>query len=341
MSIVPPDEGAPTMDDITIQENGSYDDLMKAIADVRAKSGNDPNAIALRVTKPAAPPIFDVDSEGNLVVMVRDVTLEVPAPENFNQRGILGFGQSPKVLRFVFGEVTLTVQVTANPDEGGRAVAVNGEVTAVTYGGGGTTVFGVGESEDQTQELNLLTRSGALGVLAGKIQGQKVDRNIRVDQLLPGFVLTDISDDRPDRLAPRGRRPRPGRADPRADQRPGPADQPRRRALLSGDGGLGPGHPGPEPGRGPLIDRSTATHHERRAAPPSVVPPGVAFCAVRSLRGSMPPSAGRSRRSGRRRSGTRSRAPARAARGPRGAAQPGRRQRRTTGRRRPGRRPRR
>lgn len=129
----------------------------------------------MRVSKPKEPPAFAVDSEGNLVAFVRDLTVEVPAPENFGNSGLFGFQSSPKVLRFVIEEAEITLSTEFTPQDEGRSVKVLGQVLTVNYGGAGTTVIAVGDKEDDTSTLSLLSRSGALGVLAGKLQGQEVD----------------------------------------------------------------------------------------------------------------------------------------------------------------------
>src|SRR5690606_12892071 len=89
VKIIPPAGDEPAAEDIEVVQNASYEDLLQAIADVREQS-DDPNAIALRITKPGEPPSFAVDAEGNLVALLRDLTVEVPAPENFGQRGLFG-----------------------------------------------------------------------------------------------------------------------------------------------------------------------------------------------------------------------------------------------------------
>ncbi|QDV37969.1 hypothetical protein [Tautonia plasticadhaerens] len=192
VKIVPPEGEAPPGEGLEVVQNASYEDLLKAIEDVRSQSDS-PEAVALRVSKPGEPPAFAVDSEGNLVVFVRDLTIEVPAPEDFGNRGLFGFASSPRVLRFIIEEAEITLAADFEPQDGGRTVKVVGQVESVTYGGAGTTVVAVGDTEDDTTTLNLLNRSGALGVLAGKLQGQDVDTSVPTDQL-QGFLISSISD---------------------------------------------------------------------------------------------------------------------------------------------------
>ncbi|WP_152051004.1 hypothetical protein [Tautonia marina] len=193
IKVIPPEGDAPIDEGIEMIPNGSYQDLLDAVADIREQT-DDPNAIALRITKPEEPPAFAVDAQGRLVTFVRGVTIEVPAPENFGQQGgLFGFGGNPRVLRFILEEVELTVDADITPENGGKAVRVQGEIASVTYGGTGTTVVTVGDEEDQTQTLNLLNRSGALGVLAGRLQGQNVDAPVPLDAL-QGFQIADVSD---------------------------------------------------------------------------------------------------------------------------------------------------
>jgi hypothetical protein len=193
IKVIPPEGDAPIDEGIELIPNGSYQDLLDAIAEIREQT-DDPNAIALRVTKPEHPPAFAVDAQGRLVTFLRGVTIEVPAPENFGQQGgLFGFGGSPRVLRFILEEVELTVDADITPEDGGKSVRVRGEIASVTYGGTGTTVVTVGDEEDATQTLGLLNRSGALGVLAGRLQGQNVDAPVPLDEL-QGFLIADVSD---------------------------------------------------------------------------------------------------------------------------------------------------
>jgi hypothetical protein len=192
VKIIPPEGEAPLGEGLEIVENASYEDLLKAIEDVRSKSDS-PEAVAMRVTKPGEPPAFAVDSEGNLVAFIRNVTIEVPAPEDTGNRGLFNFGSSAKVYRFIIDEAEVTLTADFEPQDGGRSVKVQGQVESVTYGGSGTTVVAVGDTEDDTTTLSLLNRSGALGVLAGKLQGQDVDTSVPTD-MLQGFVVTSISE---------------------------------------------------------------------------------------------------------------------------------------------------
>ena len=195
VKIIPPEGDAPPTEGLEVSQNASYADLLAAIDDVRARS-DDPGAVAIRVSVPESPPSFAVDAQGRLVAFVRDLTLEVPAPENFGGGGggLLGFGgTTPRTLRFMIQEAEIVLSADFHPERNGHAVAVKGEVASVTYGGSGTTVVLVGDEEDSTESLSLLNRSGALGVLAGTLQGQKVDTVVPIDQL-QGFVVAQISD---------------------------------------------------------------------------------------------------------------------------------------------------
>ena len=195
VKIIPPEGEAPPTEGLEVSQNASYADLLAAIDDVRSRS-DDPAAVALRVSKPKSPPSFAVDAQGRLVAFVRNVTLEVPAPENFGGggSGLFGFGATaPRTLRYTIEEAEIVLSANFVPERNGHAVAVKGEVASVTYGGSGTTVVLVGDEEDSTESLSLLNRSGALGVLAGKLQGQKVDTVVPLDQL-QGFVVAQISD---------------------------------------------------------------------------------------------------------------------------------------------------
>lgn len=198
VKVIPPEGDAPIDEGIEFVPNASYEDLLTAIDELKEQTDN-PEAIALRVTKPNEPPAFAVDAEGRLVAFLRGVTIEVPAPDNIggNSGGLFGLGATaPRTLRFILDEVEVTVDATITPENGGRAVRVKGTIASVSYGGPGTTVVTVGNSEDETQALNLINRSGALGVLAGRLQGQDVDAPVPLDDL-QGILISEISEIHP------------------------------------------------------------------------------------------------------------------------------------------------
>ena len=193
VKIVPPEGEAPLGEGLETTENASYQDMIDKITEMREQSEN-PDAVVLRVTKPGNPPSLAVDSEGKLVAVLRDVVLEVSAPENFGQGGLLGFGESPRVLRYTIEQAEIAMSARFVPQiHVAVAVKIDGQIESVTYGGSGTTVVAVGDTEDDVSNLSLLNRSGALGVLAGKLQGRRSIRLCR-PTCCRGSSVTEISD---------------------------------------------------------------------------------------------------------------------------------------------------
>ena len=91
---VPP--GTPPKDAATIRQNVDFPTYSKAVDDVlKAKN---PKVTAIRVKRPPVAPEFAVDAKGNLVALLHDVELEVPAPDKSSQAGSV-IGVPAKILR--------------------------------------------------------------------------------------------------------------------------------------------------------------------------------------------------------------------------------------------------
>ena len=80
---VPP--GTPPKEAVTIRVNVDFPTYAK-VAD-QARQANNPKVAALRIKRPAQPPEFAADARGFLVAILRDVEIDVPAPDPKSQAG--------------------------------------------------------------------------------------------------------------------------------------------------------------------------------------------------------------------------------------------------------------
>jgi len=189
------DSADPPELDLDVARNATYADLLEAIEAARVAPETE-RTTAIRVVKPERPPQFGVDNAGRLVMAARDVVIEVPAPENFGRSGgILGFraAEAPKALRYEIETIVIVLQLALEPNADGSSLRIAGAIEAVLYGGQNTSVSAVGEQEDDVSALNLLNRSAALGVLAGRVRGETFETTVSLDRL-PGFRLASVSD---------------------------------------------------------------------------------------------------------------------------------------------------
>lgn len=167
--------GAPSM---TTTENVDYPTYLAAVRAAR-EQGN--GASALRLFKPAKPPEFAADSEGRLVVVLRDWTLEVPAPPNAQRGGgLLGAPADVYRLMLPTAELPVHFELTADPNTGGARLT--GKIGEFTFDPE-SRVEGLGDDESKAQSLNLITRSTVLGGLAGQIANRPIDAPIQISRL--------------------------------------------------------------------------------------------------------------------------------------------------------------
>lgn len=166
--------GAPS---ITTTRNVDYPTYLAAVRAAREQGGG---ATALRIFKPATPPEFAADAQGRLVLVLRDLTLEVPAPDNARGGGLLGAPADVYRIKMPVAEIPVEFQVVADPTTGGARVT--GKVGEFAFDAG-SQVEGLTDDESKGQALNLINRSAVLGALAGRIANRPIDVPIAGDRI--------------------------------------------------------------------------------------------------------------------------------------------------------------
>ena len=91
---VPP--GSPPQQAATIATNVTFPSYARAVDE--ARKANNSKVTAIRVKRPGQAPEFAVDAHGFLVTLLRDVEIEVPAPDKSSQAGSM-IGVPAKILR--------------------------------------------------------------------------------------------------------------------------------------------------------------------------------------------------------------------------------------------------
>ena len=177
--------GTPPAEAVKISKNVDFATYVKAVDDSR-KPGSKANV--LRLTRPTTPPEFGVDAKGNLVTIVRDVQIEVPAPESEAKGGVVGAAAKIYRIKIPQAEIAFSYKVETAPGNPPRLHAkvedfnpgTNSEVLAIT--------------DDETKAIPLSRFSGSLvlGSIGGRLRSQPID--ISLAQVhLPGFSIRSVS----------------------------------------------------------------------------------------------------------------------------------------------------
>lgn len=168
----------------SIQSNVSYADYLKAVQDARA-AGAQPQFV--RIDKPQRPPVFSADANGNLVVLVSDLKLDVPAPEQAARGGLTGPPALVYRIQSAAAEVNLAVVYEADA-AGPRLSAKIVSIDA----GPSLQVLAITDDETKAQPLNPIQARVIMTALSGRASGQSIP--LPLDSLpLSSFVVNSVS----------------------------------------------------------------------------------------------------------------------------------------------------
>jgi hypothetical protein len=121
----------------------------------KAQARQDRKAQAIRVFKPQGPLTVETDSAGNLVLLVNDFTIDVPAPPQAARGGALT-GPAAKVYRIRAQNAEFSVGVSVKPAAGAEPGRVTGKVADFDPGPQ-VEVLAINEDEGQASPLNAFT----------------------------------------------------------------------------------------------------------------------------------------------------------------------------------------
>ncbi len=123
------DPNAPISDKVQTTFNADFPTFVEAVQ--RVQAAKDPKLLAARVRRVERAPQFTTDRDGNLVVVIRDMVLEVPAPPEAARGGLAGPPALIYRLEIPEALVTLSIQVATTP---GSPPRVTGKVVSFDPG---------------------------------------------------------------------------------------------------------------------------------------------------------------------------------------------------------------
>jgi hypothetical protein len=182
---VPPD--APPSQGIETAKNVDYPTFLKAVE--ASQAANDPKELAIRVRRPGRLPEFAADANGNLVALVHDFVLEVPAPPQAAKGGLAG--PPARVYRISAPEAEFSIAFKVEPQTEKTPVRLTGRIVDFSPGPG-AKVFAINEDEAQAAPLTAFTSAFVLNIFGNKLKGQPIDVPLSNLQLR-GFAISSVS----------------------------------------------------------------------------------------------------------------------------------------------------
>jgi hypothetical protein len=170
-----PPAGQPNPPGPQVQTNVEFPDFLQRIKDQRAE-GRQPQV--LRLQRPSDPPRFAADAAGNLVVLVPDFTLDVPALTQT-------LGEPAQVYRIKSDQAEIDLQPTLEIPQDGGAPRLRARIVDVDFGRQ-AQVLAINESEDQARPLNALASRVVLVALGNRLTRQTID--VPIEALSGGRV---------------------------------------------------------------------------------------------------------------------------------------------------------
>jgi hypothetical protein len=176
----------PPGDAASVTKNVSFVEYVKAVD--AARGAHDERVQALRIARPTQPPEFSTDARGYLVALVRDLELDVPAPDRQAGGALLNVPAKILRLRAPLVEVALSYQLDASRPGSPRLKVKLQEFNPGAAG----EVIALSDNEKQGKPLTRLQSTIVMTALLVKIRSQNFD--VDLDQIrLPGFRIRSVS----------------------------------------------------------------------------------------------------------------------------------------------------
>ena len=183
---VPP--GTPPREGVEVTKNVDFATFAKKLDDSRKAKPGTPKTTVLRVMRPKEPAEFSTDARGFLVALIRDVQLDVPAPENQQKGGFVG--APAKVYRIKVPLVELSLSYKIDITKPG-VIHVQAKVEDFNPGSDGT-VLAITDDETKGALLSKFSTAFVLGALGGQLRQQSIDTSLD-DIKIPGFLIRSVS----------------------------------------------------------------------------------------------------------------------------------------------------
>ena len=183
---VPP--GTPAQQAVTTQKNVDFATYSKAVEDTRA--ANDPAVTAIRIHRPGRAPLFSADRNGFLVALVRDFTIDVPAPPAAARGGIAG--PPARIYRLVAPNAEFQLSLHFVQPDPAQPMRVQGRVEGFDAGPG-AKVLAIMEDETKPAELTRFSGAIVLAAVANRLKGRPFDEPLPVGAI-PNMQVVSVSD---------------------------------------------------------------------------------------------------------------------------------------------------
>jgi hypothetical protein len=169
-----------------VSSNVDFATYLKALQDARA--AGKPGRV-VRIAKPAKAPQFSADANGNLVVLVKDLKLDVPAPEQAARGGLTG--PPARVYRVQSPQAEVSLAIVREPVAPGDPERFVAQIVGIDAGPG-LQVLAINEDEAQAVPLNMIQARVVLAAMSGSASGQKIP--LPLNSLpLSNFVINSVS----------------------------------------------------------------------------------------------------------------------------------------------------
>jgi hypothetical protein len=177
--------GTAPRDATTITKNVDFPTYIKAVDDSRKGAAK---MTVLRVFRPRRAPQFTVDARSNLVALIHDFQVDVPAPESEARGGVVGAAAKIYRIKVPLLEIGLSFKVTQAP---GSPLRIHAEVQDFSPGPD-AEVLAITDDETKAVPLSRFSSAIILGGMGGRLRSQPID--LSADRLkLPGFTIRSIS----------------------------------------------------------------------------------------------------------------------------------------------------
>jgi hypothetical protein len=179
--------GSPPQQAATIARNVGFPAFARAVDE--AVKANNPKVTAIRVKRPAQAPEFAADARGFLVVSLRDLELEVPAPDKSSQAGSV-IGVPAKILRIKIPKLEVAFSYNVEqPAPGSHRIRAKVEDF---FPSSNSEVQAINDDEAKASSLNRFSGALVISSLAARVRSLPIVANL--DNLnLRGFAIQSVS----------------------------------------------------------------------------------------------------------------------------------------------------
>jgi hypothetical protein len=187
--VKPVPAGTPPQEGIEVTKNVDFATFAKKLADSRKPEPGTPKTTVLRIVRPKEAPEFSADARGYLVALIRDLQVEVPAPENQEKGGFVGAPAKIYRLKVPLAEIALSYKLdTSKPG----TLRVQAKVEEFNPGSDGQ-VLAIADDETKGAPLSRFSTAFVLGAFGAQLRQQSIDTTIDRLKMPPGILLRSIT----------------------------------------------------------------------------------------------------------------------------------------------------